>query len=292
MDTNRGSPYDRLLQSIETGTNGIRELPPTATAQYDLGAWITCPRCQTPIQLRETKAAWKGKRLRYWSDCRCIGLSIEAAERAQQDSARYQAQARGITSDLAAIRRYTFDTFDGSRYPAGTNPLFEARSWLDAALPESVADYEQGAVCCLFLYSARKGTGKTHLAGAIANAAEAAGRLVSFADEIAFIDRYWAADFEARETLANTAGHTAWLTVVDDLGQRENAPASLRDAWYDVLNRRYLRRGWTVITSNYTPPELLARGTINEATYSRIAHMTHSVIIPLDSSDYRMESRA
>lgn len=284
------SPYDNLLRGMQTGTNGVRGLPPTATDQ-PLGTWRDCPKCNGPIQLRETIASFQGKHLRYWSDCACVGVATDEYERRKAESETYQAQARGgAVSDTRAVKHMTFATFDATRYPPLNNPATEARAWLDSALSQPVANYTQGAVCCLYLHSAGKGRGKTHLAAAIAAEAQTAGRVVYFADEISYIERYWAADLEAKAGLSQLAGTGAWLTVIDDLGQRERATDSLRDAWYAVFNPRWLKRGWTVITSNYTPPELLSRGTINEATYSRIAQMTSSVIISFESSDYRMEA--
>lgn len=124
------------------------------------------------------------------------------------------------------------------------------------------------------------------------NEARQAGRLVAFADETAYIERYWAAPMEEKAKLSALPGERAWLTVLDDLGQRESTGPGLRDAWYDVVNPRWLKRGWTVITSNWTPDELLARGTINEATYSRIVQMTRGQLVTFTGNDQRLPTGA
>lgn len=84
----------------------------------------------------------------------------------------------------------------------------------------------------------------------------------------------------------------AWLTVFDDMGQRESTGAGLRDAWQDLINLRHGRRGWTVITSNWKPDQLVERGTISEATYSRIVQMTHGKIYTFEGLDQRLRGAA
>lgn len=184
----------------------------------------------------------------------------------------------------------TLETFDASRYPAEGNPLTEGRRWVDATLDAPVGDYHRGPAVVLYLYSPGKGRGKTHLAAALAGLVHAAGRLVYFADEIGYIERYWAAALEDKAALSQLAGERAFLTVIDDMGQRERTTESLRDAWYAVFNPRWLKRGWTIVTSNYTPSELRQRGTINDATLSRLTQMCGGRMLVFQSGDYRQET--
>jgi len=293
MPSNLRSPFDKILSDLQAASSGARNLPVTSTAQ-PLGTVMNCPVCGELIELRQTKAVWKGRPMRFWSDCSCIDRGIKKYEEQRDAAGAYQAEQRSeggpARSDLRSVKHMTFATFDTSRYPAAGNPAAEARAWLAEALPEPYADYHRGAPACLYFYSAGKGRGKTHLAAAVASEAHAAGKVTFFADEIGYIERYWSLGLEAKAELSKTAGVSAWLTVVDDLGQRERATDTLRDAWYAVFNPRWLKRGWTVVTSNYTPDELLRRGTINDATYSRLVQMCGGQLVAFDGGDYRMES--
>jgi hypothetical protein len=253
-----------------------------------LGTQIPCPGCGELLTLRETAAAFRGKRLRYWSDCTCVTNWVAAYEQQRDGSAAYQATTRGAAwSDLDQVKHLTLDTFQAARYPSAGNPYVTAAAWLDSILGELRADYHRGHAACLYFYSAGKGRGKTHLAAGLGLRAQEAGKRVFFADEVGYIERFWAASLEEKLELSRAASETAWLTILDDLGQRERTTDSLRDAWYDVVNPRWLCRGWTIVTSNCTPDELLARGTINAATYSRLTQMCKKTLIPFESADYR-----
>lgn len=255
-----------------------------------VGEIIQCPSCNQPIEVKLSQAAYKGRRMKLLSDCACV-LRPEAAQAFDRASNAYQAETRsGAASDMRAIRHMTFDTFDWTRYPDANNPAGEARAWIDAVLPLPVADYHDGPVACLYFYSPGKGRGKTHLASAIAHVASAFPRSVTFANEMDWIDRYWAAEFELKRDMTDAAASRSWLTIIDDLGQRENPSAGLRNAWYSVFDTRWLKRGWTLVTSNWTPEQLLERGTINEATHSRLRQMMNGVIVQFYSGDYRLES--
>lgn len=229
--------------------------------------------------------------LRYWSDCRCLSEALERDAKIAEAIPRLLAQQHGaLTTDLSAIEHLPLDTFDKSKLQAtnGGNPHDVAVRWLDRIFQAQEASYHEGPPVALYFHSQGKGRGKTHLAAGIALEARKLGKLVAWCDEVSYIERYWAADLEEKARLSRLMGERAWLTVIDDLGQRENTPASLRDAWYDVVNPRWLERGWTIITSNRTLDELLGHGTINDATYSRLAQMTRSRILEFVGTDQRL----
>ena len=163
-------------------------------------------------------------------------------------------------------------------------------SW-SCALPFAERSYTDPQ-CCLFFHSAGKGRGKTHLASGIAMAARALGKSISILDELPFAEQYWAADLEHRRSLALGPSDKAWLSVFDDMGGRENTPAGLRDLWYDLIGPRWLKRGWTIITSNWTLEELIARGSIDDRVYSRLFQMTGGKIISFDGVDQRLVGSA
>ena len=265
-----------------------------ATSLYslDLGAVETCRRCGTPIQLKEIRSQWPAgeKVLRCWSDCPCIGIAISRDQALSLMSGSYQADQRSeIIADPVPIRQFTFETFDPMRIANGARLLWKVKTWLETIGEHTIAPaYGDKPTHALYFYSAGKGRGKTHLAAAIVNQVRATGRRAVLVDEMDYIESYWAASFEDKKRLSDLPGTRAWLTVLDDVGQRESTTAGLRDAWYDVINARWLKRGWLVITSNWTPDQLRDNGTINDATYSRLAQMTQGTMIQFDGSDQRL----
>jgi hypothetical protein len=252
---------------------------------------MPCPRCGDGVAVTEYANA-QGQVIRYWTDCACLLDGTERTATLAAEAAAVQVAVRvEHVRDRIDLSAFTFAAFDAGRLDGGANLVAAARRWLGLIQPHIVAPSYHDPDAprpCLYFYSPGKGRGKTHLAGAITNTARTANRLVAFADEMAYIERYWAASLEERAKLSALPGERAWLTVLDDLGQRESTGAGLRDAWYDVVNQRWLRRGWTIITSNWTPDELLSRGTINEATYSRIVQMTRGQLVTFVGSDQRL----
>ena len=284
--------FDKVLGQL-SGQTGRSRVPRMELYRLPLGTAQPCLACGDLIELREMPD-YKQRPFRYWSDCRCIGQAADRSIELTEQSRAYAADQRTeVIADPVPIAAFTFDTFDAGRLNNGVHVLSLIRGWLLAINGLGVApSYHDKPRACLYFYSAGKGRGKTHLAGAITNQVRADGRRAVLIDEVSYIESYWAAGFEQRAKLSALPGDQAWLTVIDDLGQKEGATAGLRDAWYDVFNPRWLKRGWTVITSNWTPDELLAHGTINDATYSRLVQMTHGKVIAFDGADQRMTGGA
>lgn len=231
--------------------------------------------------------------IRYWSDCSCWLLSCDqASDRAngaQEHAADYRVEA--LISDVRTYQHFTLDTFDHKRLEGGDQLVRASQRWLEqaSALPFADRAYADPR-CCLYFYSSGKGRGKTHLAAAVAMLARAAQKTIAIVDEISFVEGYWAASLEARQQLVSAPAERAWLTVFDDMGSRENTPAGLRDCWYDLIGPRWLKRGWTIVTSNWTLKELAERGTIDDRVYSRLFQMTGGKIVTFDGKDQRLVS--
>lgn len=257
-----------------------------------LGATQICQICGATVELCEYTAVWPSgpKTLRYWSDCRCIHGAIARDRALSAHAAGLQSDQRTeVIADPVPLGAFTLETFDPTRLANGAGLLAVVLGWLAAINGLPVApSYSDKPRACLYFYSAGKGRGKTHLAGAIVNQARADGRRAVLVDEVSYIEAYWAANFEQKQALSGLPGERAWLTVLDDLGQKEGTTPGLRDAWYDILNPRWLKRGWTIVTSNWTPDELVERGTINAATYSRLVQMTHGKLLTFDGADQRL----
>lgn len=258
-----------------------------------LGTQQECPRCHELIEWREIGTPPRS--IRYWSDCSCWLLECDraaAVSSAAQDHASDYVTPQPVC-DVRAYQHFSLDSFDAARLCGGDKLVAAARRWLDQALPLPVADRSYADPrCCLYFHSAEKGRGKTHLASGIALAARALGKSIAILDETAFVSAYWSASMDSRGELLAAPAERAWLTVLDDMGGRENTPAGLRDVWYDVLGPRWLKRGFTIVTSNWTLDELAARGTIDDRVYSRLYQMTGGKIVTFDGTDQRLVGEA
>lgn len=157
-------------------------------------------------------------------------------------------------SNLGALRRLTFDTFilkfrDGA--PPARTP--------DAAWRLARA-YAQEPSGWLVLYGAF-GTGKTHLAVAIANEQLSRGEPAVFIVVPDLLDHLRStfspnSDVtydELFETVRNTP-----LLVLDDLGTQTSTPWA-QEKLYQILNHRYNKALPTVITTNLGPDEIEPR---------------------------------
>lgn len=231
----------------------------------------------------------------FWAECPCEA-ERDVARLAKRDAAvraKQQSDAVATLGDdgLGRVAGMTFDAFDPAwlTSDAASHPLHIARNWLTTVLARASADYRDPACppACRYFYSPGKGRGKTHLAAAIALACRQVRGPVAWLEEETYLTRLWSCTLEERASVLALPGDKARLTVIDDCGQRQRGSAAVQDAYYAVLNRRWLARGWTIITSNWTPDELADRQIISEATYSRLTQMTRGEVVFFDGGDYR-----
>lgn len=196
----------------------------------------------------------------------------QAAERARVEAERQEKENRRRRETIAAIigdsgmgarflnRR--FDTFainDNNRQAAAT-----AKRYADSfpAMLPSEENREPGRNG-LFIIG-RPGTGKTHLAAAIANQLIEQQRGVICMTMIDLLERI-------RRTF-NGAGSEAsvlhlyksvQLLVIDDIGKEPPTEWAISTI-YNIINGRYEAYMPTIITSNYSPDELITRMTPRE----------------------------
>lgn len=257
-----------------------------------------CPCCgeqQHAVPIRH----YNGSTFFVWNVCQAMQRSWNATEsqiaHRRSDLEKRQMEAERAMGDpgLSQIARFTLASFDPDRLKVelgDDNPLDVVTSWLAAIRDRARGDYHSGPAVALHLYYPGKGTGKTHLAAGAALAARAMGKLTVFLEEVSYLERSWAADFADKEQLSMLPGETAWLTVLDDIGQNPPGrdPRGLQKAWYNIINRRWLKCGWTIITTNKTLEQLMDQGTLSEAAYSRLYQMTRGEAVLMEADDQRL----
>jgi DNA replication protein DnaC len=192
---------------------------------------------------------------------------------------------------LDQVAGMTLASFDPRRLRGDgeSHPYTLAARWLAQIADAPLADYRDraGPPAALYFYCPGKGRGKTHLAAALAWELRRTRELVCFLHEEGYCTRLWSVPFEQREAAIVAPAERAWLTVLDDLGRLNPGPG-VQNAWDGLVNRRLLRRRWLLVTSNFTLEELLDRGTLSEAAYSRLHQMTRGEYVYFDGEDQRL----
>lgn len=200
---------------------------------------------------------------------RCPNFPVEA-------DTSYQERLRKI-GNLDALTDKTFETFDA--YPSGYTQ--NERQSLDAAFSRarSFAQSPWGWI----VFEGTYGTGKTHLAAAIANERVKHGDKVLFItapDLLDYLRSAYNPESETTydETFERVRG--ADLLILDDLGV-ENPSAWAQEKLFQILNHRYARRLPTVITTNQTIEKLDPR------LRSRMADVDYVSRLLILAPDYR-----
>ncbi|MBQ3465417.1 MAG: ATP-binding protein [Firmicutes bacterium] len=137
------------------------------------------------------------------------------------------------------------------------------------------------------LFTGDVGTGKTHLAAAIANKIirkySATVEFVSYVEVLADIRAAFSNHSEEAYLLEERM-RKADLLVIDDLGKEKPSPFT-NELFYRVVNGRYKDRLPMIITSNYGVESLSER--LDYPVFSRLAAICRAV--EMRGIDYRMK---
>jgi DNA replication protein DnaC len=150
--------------------------------------------------------------------------------------------------DRPLIRDMTFERFD----VRGVHLPPEDRRRLENAYRQAIAFAEQPDGWLLFM--GPHGSGKTHLAAAIANYRRAKGEAPCFVvvpDLLDYLRRGFAADGPREPYDTFDEMKTASLLILDDLDTQTSIPW-VRDRLFQLLNHRHISRLPTVITTALT----------------------------------------
>jgi|Wag4MinimDraft_11_1082651.scaffolds.fasta_scaffold05340_4 DNA replication protein DnaC len=177
----------------------------------------------------------------------------------------------------------TFDTFDKNNLTPELAYAYDKANEFVKKFP----DVDKG-----LLFTGPVGTGKTHLAAAIAN--ELINKLYSVVfgnvtDIVTLIKSTYKADSELSEAeIIKMFTQDTDLLIIDDLG-KENISEYTSTILYQIINRLYENEKPVIVTTNFNSAALRRKfGEKGDAIVSRLAEMCE--FIKIVGSDWRLKN--
>lgn len=191
--------------------------------------------------------------VRCWCQCPTSQDKLKTQEKQIQMEQRSSVCFRGNEE----LRECTFDKNDGKGDPI----LIQAAE----KYAEEFAQHLKDGIG--LLYYGPVGTGKTFLAGCIANAVLAQGYKVKMTNFATLADEMWAVQDKAAY-IADLCKYP--LLILDDLGV-ERKTDYMQEMVYKIVNARYVAGVPVIVTTNLTPDELTKTADIGyQRTYDRL----------------------
>lgn len=309
LNLKSSSPVEDIKSIIPnlTASMGAVKSDNPALARFSPPAPVRCKHCGRELYWRGiVNTGPDGATQVFWlpggpEQCDC---KAAVAERKQKELAEAEELAKQVAAKKAAetqrrieklfgecgmgsrFKRRTFSTFQET--PNNTKALGSARGY--ARNFTNLATAEQNGL----LFVGSKGTGKTHLAAAIANQLISEGVPVLFItmiDLLAKIKATFNGQSPENEEKLMRLYKNVDLLILDDMGKELPTPWALSKI-FELVNARYENYKPVIVTSNYTPAELVNRltppdgdVTTADATVDRLLEMTYT--IPLAGESWR-----
>lgn len=216
----------------------------------------------------------------------------EKAEREAKEAEEMRRRVRRIIGDSgmnARFLRRIFDTFQPTR--DNQKAFRVCKTYADTFREKLPKNNPEPGRNGLFI-TGPKGTGKTHLAAAIANQLMQQGTAVICMTMIDLLDRIKQTYEQSRQYGGETSEgsvlstyKTVPLLVIDDMG-KEPATEWAVSKIYAIINARYEAYMPTIITTNYSDAELVRRltpkdsgdPTTADATIDRLREMCAAIV--------------
>lgn len=203
----------------------------------------------------------------------------EKAEREAEEARKMREKVQRIIGNSGMNARFLQRTFATYQLTEDNQrALNVCQSYADHFREKLPANLKEPGRNGLFI-TGPKGTGKTHLAAAIANQLMQEGRAVICMTMIELLDRIKETYEQSRQYGESSEGDllntykTVPLLIIDDMG-KEPATEWAVSKIYAIINARYEAYLPTIITTNYTDSELVRRLTPKDTGDSMTADAT------------------
>lgn len=206
----------------------------------------------------------------YWQEQERLKAEAEEAERQRKKAEVFNAKVRRLIQDSGMRGRFTNRTFDRFEVNDMNRRAYEkCKRYADSFGIMLPTEDERGNKLPpkkerngLFI-TGSYGTGKTHLASAIANQLMHGGVAVicmTMIDLLAKIKNSFDTETQATEAAIMKLYEEIPLLIIDDIGSEQPTEwGSTRI--YAIINARYEAYMPTIVTTNYTGDELIRRMT-------------------------------
>jgi DNA replication protein DnaC len=137
------------------------------------------------------------------------------------------------------------------------------------------------------------GTGKSHIAKTLANAAILSGYKVVYREAHSFFEDLFEATELKRRKKVNKLFSETDLLIIDDLFLRKKVPEQAADDLLDIILNRYSLRKSTLLTSNRPLEDwgkLLRDNAASSAILDRLLHRGH--LLKFEGKSYRLKEAA
>ncbi len=194
----------------------------------------------------------------------------------QESTAPTYSQVGAMTR--ARLLEFTFERFN----PGGRGLRGKVRDNLEGAyrLARQWAESPHGWLVLI----GGNGSGKTHLAAAIAAYRLEHGERVCFANVPDLLDELRSTFAPGSASRFDRVFHPLLevpLLVLDDLGAQQSSPWA-QEKLYQLINHRHLARAHTIVTTN------LELGSMEPRIASRLSDLDVSVVYEVTAPDYRL----
>ena len=263
-----------MTNVFEESVLKLAEIAPEPEDYTGEDGLLYCGKCHTPKQFRMDKLPFEGKLFPHRCRCEQERYEQEEADRARRKhlEAVESLKCRGFTDP--AMREWTFANDNGKKTQMD-KAHFYVDHWEDM-LAENIGYLLWGSV----------GTGKSYLAGCIANALmekEIPVRMTNFA----LILNDLTASFEGRNEYISDLCRPL-LLILDDFGMERGTEYGLEQV-YNVIDSRYRSKKPLIVTTNLTLDALQhPQDTAHARIYDRLLEMCAPILF--SGENFRKET--